>query len=75
MRAYVVLTRFARDRHPLSCFVTDTHKDVDYTDAIHGATRNLRPALDTFLDGCRRLEMEPVGATLEQVCSLVLAQG
>jgi hypothetical protein len=51
----------------------DTHNDQDYNDPNHLARQNLELILETIVSTCAAMDMQPVGATVEMICDLVLA--
>jgi peptidoglycan/xylan/chitin deacetylase (PgdA/CDA1 family) len=55
--------------------VLDTHNDQDYLDPDYFATVNLRLILDTAFSQCEKIGLQPVGATLETMCDLLLSDG
>jgi hypothetical protein len=69
-----VLNRFRVDSPNFGTFVTDTHNDQDYSNNSHPATRNLVLTLASITEFCQRLDLEPVGITLDALCDLVLAE-
>lgn len=68
-----ILERAKQDAPEYGTLVLDTHNDQEYLDPAHFATRNLRLILDTLFAGCERLELQPVGATVETICDLFTA--
>lgn len=51
-----------------------THNDNDYGDDDDRVCRNLRRSLAALTDACRDAGIEPVGATLAEICDRVLAE-
>lgn len=66
-----LLRRFAADQPAVPVLVTDTHNDQDYTDPGHPARRNLEVILTSIRDLCAKMDMEPVGVTLDTTWGLV----
>lgn len=69
-----ILERIRRDEPPIATIVLDTHNDQDYSDPAHPAKRNLELILDSVESLCAELGMPFKGATLEQICDLVLSE-
>lgn len=70
-----ILERFRDDAPRFGTIVTDTHNDQDYTDPGHPARVNLDLILRSVREFCEEMEMQPVGVTLDTLCSLVLSEG
>jgi hypothetical protein len=58
-----------------STLVLDSHNDQDYGDPGHPATVNLSLILDSAKSCAAGMDVSLVGATLETICDLVLADG
>jgi hypothetical protein len=68
-----VLERTLADAPKYGTLVLDTHNDQEYLDPTHFATVNLRLILDTAFSRCEKMGLQPVGATLETMCDLLLS--
>jgi hypothetical protein len=68
-----LLERFKADQPALPVIYIDTHNDQDYTDPNHPARKNLELTLETIVSTCDAMDMNPIGATVETICDLVLA--
>ncbi len=53
---------------------TITHNDNDFTNPDDRVCKNLCAALKAMTDACKSRGIEPVGATLADVCDMVLAE-
>lgn len=69
-----VLERTRADAPEFGTLILDTHNDQDYLDATHFATVNLRLILDSAFSLCEGMDLQPVGATLETMCDLLLSE-
>lgn len=63
-----------RRKPAVPCINLLTHNDNDFTDPENRVQRNFRTALDEIVAACQAANLQPVGATLAQICDLVLAQ-
>jgi hypothetical protein len=69
-----VVEQIKQRKPAVPCINLLTHNDNDFTDPENRVHRNFRTVLDEIVAACRSADLQPVGATLEQVCDLVLAQ-
>ena len=52
----------------------NTHNDNDHTDPEDRVSKNLRIMLKEITDACKSRGIEPVGATMADICDMVLAE-
>ena len=63
------------ERNPSIPVMTwNTHNDNDHTDPEDRVSKNLRIMLKELTDACKSRGIEPVGATMADICDRVLAE-
>ena len=68
-----ILERFQSDSPNYGTLVMDTHNDQVYANPEHPSSKNLQLILDSIRVNCQKLDLRPVGVTLDQMCKLVLS--
>jgi hypothetical protein len=67
-----IIERVVTDLPKCGAIVLDTHNDQEFLDVDHPASQNLELILGSIQSLCAAANLQPIGATLETICDLLL---